>query len=409
MAAGESARAKARSLREQADRLRDEAARWDAGAAGEERVAAALAGADPHSSRVLHDRLLAAGRSEANLDHLFVCRAGVFLIDAKNWIGAVTVYNESLWQHFTTPDGRRSENKKDELDKVRRMAAQAHAVSGCAVTPVLCLAGDQPRQLAEPAVVRGVQVVPIGGLLDWLQAQPAVMSPDDVATKAVDLSCAFPPAVNPGLTMPALAADAQPDTTHARPAPRARRRSAPRRGSPVRSRRNSTRSVVGLLAVVLVMLFLPKIAAIFGAQVSRIVTAAAAPPPATPTLPSDKLQALDDWRIRAGLYGAHVQPSSLPYVTDANLGTQSDACRKQQTTLARYRTGLLGAPDAKLAEAAQRYDTASQALLAACVRDDAVALHHARTAVGVAAADVNTRYNVLLGKDPRSYAATRVL
>jgi hypothetical protein len=135
MAAGQSARAMAGSLRAQAARLTAEAANWESGADGEERVAQALAAADAQSTRVLHDRLIAAGRSEANIDHLVVSITGIYLIDTKNWVGSTTFYNESIWQHWTGPEGRQSVNKKVELDKVRGMAERAGNQARCPGRP----------------------------------------------------------------------------------------------------------------------------------------------------------------------------------------------------------------------------------------------------------------------------------
>lgn len=58
---------------------------WGTGAVGEERLGARLNGLAGDDVRVLHDRKLPG--SSANIDHLVVTPAGVFVIDAKRYRG----------------------------------------------------------------------------------------------------------------------------------------------------------------------------------------------------------------------------------------------------------------------------------------------------------------------------------
>lgn len=58
---------------------------WDTGAIGEERLGARLNGLASDSLRVLHDRRIP--KTRANIDHLAVTPAGVFVIDAKKYKG----------------------------------------------------------------------------------------------------------------------------------------------------------------------------------------------------------------------------------------------------------------------------------------------------------------------------------
>ena len=204
MPAGESAHAVAVRLETEADRLRAEANHWHAGAAGEERVAGMLAPAEGASMRVLHDRLLKPDESKANLDHLVVCTGGVFLVDAKNWSGSVTSYGESLWVHWTDATGRQSRNEYSELKKISGMARAVSSRSGHPVRPVLCLTGDDSSRFGVAQPMPGVTVVAKEHLVDWLRAQPPQLTPAEVATLAVDLSCLFPPAVHPGHTLSSL-------------------------------------------------------------------------------------------------------------------------------------------------------------------------------------------------------------
>lgn len=284
MAAGDSLRKNADELRREAahhraevERLERQAAQREAGAVGEDRVAAALANLDPAAVCTLHDRLLSPGRSQSNLDHIVVGQAGVFYIDAKNWAGIVNARDDSLWQHKFAPDGGRNVNQNHEVDKVRWLAEQMSLRAGCPVEPVLCLAGDRADGFGDPAVVRGVHVVPVNRIVEWLMSRPAKPVELSVRTLAVDLACQFPSAVDPGLTMQEFAAAGPP----ARPAPppgRTRRRHAT-----VHQRPTAGSAAAGKLAALILMLLtfvvlvpriLPPVANWIGHQMARRVTAA---------------------------------------------------------------------------------------------------------------------------------------
>ena len=203
---GESASSKARELREQAavamaesGRLTQEAAAWEAGAAGERRVAEALSGlSDGPNVFVLHDRLLRPGRSQANLDHVVVSPAGAHLVDAKNWAGNVTVYQGSLWRH--KPDGRggrSSECMNAQVDQVRRMAEAMETLSSCVVDPVLCLTGRNAHAFGTEQLIRGVHVVPVDQIAHWLARRQRIQPDEAVPLLAQKLEGLFPQATGP--------------------------------------------------------------------------------------------------------------------------------------------------------------------------------------------------------------------
>ncbi len=112
--AGESARRRGEALAAAGDA---EARKWFAGAEGELRVAQALAALPPHWT-VVHDRLLMPGLTESNLDHVLIGPTGVVIVDAKNYSGAITVWNDSLYQHLGARDKRASRNLAGELRRV---------------------------------------------------------------------------------------------------------------------------------------------------------------------------------------------------------------------------------------------------------------------------------------------------
>jgi hypothetical protein len=203
---GESASSQAHSLREQATaaqteaaRLTEEAAAWEAGAKGERRVAEALSIlAGMSNVNVLHDRLLRPGRSQANLDHIVVSPGGAHLIDAKNWAGNVNVYQGSLWRH--KPDsqgGRSSECMNAQVDKVRRMAEAMETLSSCVVDPVLCLTGRNSHGFGTDQLIRGVHVVPVDQVTQWLLGRQRTQPDEAVALLARKLDGLFPQATGP--------------------------------------------------------------------------------------------------------------------------------------------------------------------------------------------------------------------
>jgi Nuclease-related domain len=408
MAAGESARTKARQLRAtaeerqvQADNLRSWADKWDAGAVGEERVAAALA-ACTRPMRVLHDRLVDPSRSKANFDHLVVCTAGIFLIDAKNWSGSVTGEGQSLW--CTAARTARRSNKDDVLRKVYDDAQTVAEVAGRRVTPVVCLANDNADSFGEPRRLAGVQVLPVSRLTEWLEQLPPDLTDDDVTVRTAKIALNFPSAT-----------DNVPTRNNERPpTAQPRRRQTPTRPSrgATRPAQSSTSKPIRIAAVVLLGLALlaivPKmITNAMGHVASSLTHSSTAAP--RPHLTAAKSQALDDWRIRAGLYAANDQPATLKYTPDALLGTAAHDCRVQATKLEPMRRHFLQAPDKTLALWAKRFDQAVHQLLAACRNNDAVTLHHAQGAMSEATSEINVRYNRILGQDPSSIYAKRVL
>lgn len=262
---GESAANEAKRLRQRAEDLRAQAARLDAradrydqGAEGERRVAAALEAVAGEQCIVMHDRLLRPGVSQANLDHLVICPAGNYLIDAKNWVGNVVEYENALWQHRWSDGGKRSSIPMNpQLDKVRRMAEQAEVTASRVVEPVICLAGENAERFGEPRQIRGVWVVPLPVLASWLLARPRAGRRFPVEQDAHDLDRIFPAASHP------LARALEGASWRTRPAQP--RRSAPRRSVASRSTRSKSASrgvVATLVSIVGLFVFahyLPKI------------------------------------------------------------------------------------------------------------------------------------------------------
>lgn len=256
-AEGGSAREKAETLRQRAaearlkaDRMDASAGRWEAGVLGEERVAAALAPLEGEHCRVLHDRLLYPRQSRVNLDHIVVSVGGNYLIDAKNWSGVVTVEEGGLRQRIPTGGQWVLDSK---VDNVRRMASQMETGTSTVVEPVICLAGEHSAEFGEPRTIRGVYVVPVGQLAQWLLAQPRKPTPVDLAAELSRMAACFPSATDPAYlsSAPMLGRAGS-----AKPRPEsARRTPAPAKHGSGRGRRTARprRPVGALLAVALLL------------------------------------------------------------------------------------------------------------------------------------------------------------
>jgi hypothetical protein len=95
--AGESAREVAQRARDKSERLARYAEAWEKGADGESQTAAALARLGPEWT-AWHD-LKWPGRRFANIDHLAIGPSGIFVIDSKNWSGAIAVKDSVVRQN----------------------------------------------------------------------------------------------------------------------------------------------------------------------------------------------------------------------------------------------------------------------------------------------------------------------
>jgi len=113
----------------------------------------------------LDDRRLP--HSTANLDHVLLGPAGVFVVDAKNWTGRIQIDGKSL---------RQGDRRRD--DHLERVRAQAVAVSTLieefssigrvAVRPVICFVGE--AVLPDRAVVERVHLLNLGELVTFIRS-----------------------------------------------------------------------------------------------------------------------------------------------------------------------------------------------------------------------------------------------
>ena len=181
--------ARARRVAEQRQRAADHAARvaaaWEAGQLGEERLAAILDTLVAEGYLHLPDRCLPG--TSANIDHLLIGPPGVFVLDAKNWAGAVFVTHGALRQ-----DDRR---RMEEVEAARRaaMAVAASLETQAAkvdVRPALCFVGE--ARIGTPAFVDRVKLIDADDVREWIRRFPAKL--DEAAVDAVHrhLQSSFP-------------------------------------------------------------------------------------------------------------------------------------------------------------------------------------------------------------------------
>src|SRR4051812_12067895 len=168
--AGESARDVAARSRAKAERLMRHAEMFERGAVGEARTAATLKNL-PREWTTLHD-VRWPGRRSANIDHIVIGPAGIFVVDSKKWSRDITVSRDVLRQ-----------NGRSREAAVTGCADSALAVSELAgpyaryIVPVLCFVRE--NELAGRA--RDVIICSTATLNTMLLSRSAVMTPAEVA------------------------------------------------------------------------------------------------------------------------------------------------------------------------------------------------------------------------------------
>jgi len=149
---------------------------WQSGERGEIAVAKVLSGLAADSILALHDRRIPRRRS--NIDHIAIGPAGIYVIDAKRYVGQ-RVEVRSLGGLFSA---RRSElfvGGRRKTDLVNGLAPQVQAVmdaisefgllTACIVQPVLCFVDVHWAWLSGNLSVDGVTVVKPRGLKGLVQ------------------------------------------------------------------------------------------------------------------------------------------------------------------------------------------------------------------------------------------------
>jgi hypothetical protein len=147
---------------------------WRRGAVGERRTARLLAGLERHGWAVLHD--LAVAGSRANLDHLVIGPAGVFVIDSKQYCGRLRLDPSGRLWHGRYPLAPTLRAVSFEADQAALVLTDPDVV---VVVPIVAVHGAQVPW--GKVVTDGVPVVAARRLPSMLRQLPTVLGPERVA------------------------------------------------------------------------------------------------------------------------------------------------------------------------------------------------------------------------------------
>jgi hypothetical protein len=198
------ARARAAKYRLRADRAERTAGAWGRGAEGETALAAVMAPLAADGYYVLGDRRFP--ESAANIDHLLVGPAGIFVVDAKSWTGDVRLEGKSLRQN-----GRR---RDEHIERLRTQAVGVAAVMEdgigehrTPVRPVMCFV--EGAEIERRTAVDRVHVLNSGDLVPFVRSLARVLD-----QQAIDdvMRCLLE-------RLPARTAPVKPPPAPAQPAP----------------------------------------------------------------------------------------------------------------------------------------------------------------------------------------------
>jgi hypothetical protein len=146
---------------------------WRRGAVGERRTARLLAGLERQGWAVLHD--LAVAGSRANLDHLVIGPAGVFVIDSKQYCGRLRLDPSGRLWHGRYPLAPTLRAVSFEADQAALVLTDPDVV----VVPIVAVHGAQVPW--GKVVMDGVPVVAARRLPSMLRQLPTVLGPERVA------------------------------------------------------------------------------------------------------------------------------------------------------------------------------------------------------------------------------------
>jgi Nuclease-related domain len=163
-----------------------DAVAWRRGAAGERRTARLLEPLERQGWAVLHD--LAIPGSQANIDHLVIGPAGVYVIDSKQYRGRLQLDPLGRLWHGRYPLAPMLRAVSFEADQ----AAQVLPDPGVAVVPIMAIHGV-PVPWGK-VVTDGVPVVSARRLPSMLRALPVVLGPERVVGLADQARIRFHPA-----------------------------------------------------------------------------------------------------------------------------------------------------------------------------------------------------------------------
>lgn len=167
------------------------AEKWQAGAIGEQYVARYLQETVGHSAILLHDRDVPGTRG--NIDHLAVSRNGVWVIDTKNYTGAIDLRDRIESGRLETRLYVKGRDRTNLAEKMQWQVESVREVIGTLpinVIPAICFVNCTWRVLG-PFRLRGVLITAPTHLPERINA-PGPFERDVGGLIAARLNEAFP-------------------------------------------------------------------------------------------------------------------------------------------------------------------------------------------------------------------------
>jgi len=150
---------------------------WERGAIGERRLAEALK--DVRDSRLLHDRRLP--NTKANVDHIVVAPAGVFVVDAKLHKGLIEIrdvgqFHRDMRLYVRGRDRSwLAEQLLWQVASIQRLLSQAGRNRSLTLVPVVCFVdGTWKRPLVPPVLYQGVWFTDSGSIAWFMSGKPVL-------------------------------------------------------------------------------------------------------------------------------------------------------------------------------------------------------------------------------------------
>jgi Nuclease-related domain len=126
------------------------------------------------------------GRAKANVDHILIGPAGLFVIDAKNWSGHVDIRDGMLRQN-----GHRRAKEVSAAGEAARAVGALVPFGLLRAKGVICLTGEARLPTAH---IASITVVSALDIVDWIRSKPAVLRPEAVRANHIALSKSLQPA-----------------------------------------------------------------------------------------------------------------------------------------------------------------------------------------------------------------------
>jgi hypothetical protein len=189
-------------------------------------------------------------RRVANLDHIVVGRAGIFVIDSRDWSGQLEATPEALLQ----AGSRRDAPVAGVADAALALAEVLPGLDPQRVVPVLCFDRDEPVS----GWVHDVLVCTTDNVVDLLTTQRRVWDAEEADQWFERLKWTLPES-----TYDVCETNGQPLNGHRRAGKAktrpARRKSSARRRPPTRTERMTPWVRAALIAVICCLVMLPSI------------------------------------------------------------------------------------------------------------------------------------------------------